>query len=260
MEKLKTSGYAPVNGLNMYYEIYGDGDMPLVLIHGGGSTIETSFSTMIPLLSGYGKLIAVELQAHGRTSDRDAPESFEQDADDVAGLLHYLKIGKANILGFSNGGSTAMQIAIRHPGIVNKIVVISGAYKRDGFIPGFFDGFAGATLDHMPAPLQAAFLKVTPDRGRLQVMFEKDVERMATFKDWPDDDLRSIKAPALIIAADHDVMTPAHMIEITRLIAGSRLAILPGTHGSIIGEAGSENERSKMPAITAALVEDFLNG
>jgi pimeloyl-ACP methyl ester carboxylesterase len=259
MEKLKTSGYAPVNGLNMYYEIYGDGDIPLVLIHGGGSTIETSFSTMIPLLSGYGKLIAVELQAHGRTSDRDSPESFVQDADDVAWLLNHLKIDKANFLGFSNGGSTVMQIAIRHPDIINKIVVISGAYKRSGFIPGFFDGFEGATLDNMPAPLQVGFLKATPDKNRLQVMFDKDVERMKTFKDWPDDGLRSIKAPALIMAADHDVVTPAHMIEITRLIPESRLAILPGTHGSIIGEAGSEKQGSKLPAITAALVEAFLN-
>jgi pimeloyl-ACP methyl ester carboxylesterase len=259
MEKLKSSGYAPVNGLNMYYEIYGDGDIPLVLIHGGGSTIETSFATLLPLFSGYGKLIAVELQAHGRTSDRDVPESFEQDADDVAGLLNYLKIDKANFLGFSNGGSTAMQIAIRHPGIANKIIVISGAYKRDGFIPGFFDGFEGATLDNMPAPLQAGFLKVTPDKNRLQVMFEKDVERMATFKDWPDDALRSIKAPALIMAADRDVMTAAHMIEIVRLIPVSHLAILPGTHGSIIGEAGSEKESGSLPRIVAALVKQFLN-
>lgn len=182
-----------------------------------------------------------------------------QDADDVAGLLHRLKIDKANFLGFSNDGSTVMQIAIRHPGIINKIVVISGGYKRNGFIPGFFDGFEGATLANMPAPLQAGFLKVTPDKNRLQVMFDKDVERMKTFKDWPDDGLRSIKAPALIMAADHDVVTPAHMIEIARLIPESRLVILPGTHGSIIGEAGSEKEGGKLPAITAALVEAFLN-
>ncbi|MDB5147940.1 MAG: alpha/beta hydrolase [Mucilaginibacter sp.] len=259
MEKLKSSGYAPVNGLNMYYEVHGDGPIPLVLIHGGGSTIETSFNTLLPLLADCGKLIAVELQAHGRTNDRDAPESFQQDADDVAGLLHYLKTNKANFLGFSNGGSTAMQIAIRHPGIVNKIIVVSGACKRDGFIPGFFDGFKGATLDNMPAPLQAGFLKVTPDKSRLQVMFDKDVERMKTFKDWSDDDLRSIKAPALIIAGDHDVVTPAHMVEISRLIPGSRLAILPGTHGAIIGEAGSEKDVGKLPGITAALVEGFLN-
>src|SRR6185503_8051528 len=115
------SGYAPVNGLNMYYEIHGKGDMPLVMIHGGGSTIE-SFETLIPLLAPHFKIIAVELQAHGRTSDSDAPERFETDADDVAALLEYLKISKANVLGFSNGGTTTVQIAIRHPEIIEKIV------------------------------------------------------------------------------------------------------------------------------------------
>jgi len=125
MEKANSTGYAPVNGIKMYYEIYGDGKIPLVLIHGGGSTIESSFGNMIPLLSDYGKLIGVELQAHGRTSDRNGPETFEQDADDVAALLKYLKIDKANFLGFSNGGTTTTQIAIRHPEIVNKIVVVS---------------------------------------------------------------------------------------------------------------------------------------
>ncbi|HET6766857.1 MAG TPA: alpha/beta hydrolase, partial [Chitinophagaceae bacterium] len=124
------SGYAPVNGLKMYYEIHGEGT-PLVLIHGGGSTIQTSFSRILPLLARHYKLIAVELQAHGHTSDRDNAESFEQDADDVAGLLEYLKINKAHFLGFSNGGNTAMQIAIRHSQLVNKLVVISSFYKRD---------------------------------------------------------------------------------------------------------------------------------
>lgn len=124
----------------MYYEIHGNGAMPLVLIHGGGSTIETSFGNILPLLSGYFKVIAIELQAHGRTSDRDAAESFEQDADDVAALLQYLKTDKANFLGFSNGGTTAMQIAIRHPGMVNKMIVVSANYKKDGMITGFFEG------------------------------------------------------------------------------------------------------------------------
>src|SRR5689334_21440507 len=108
----KFTGYAPVNGINMYYEIHGQGDLPLVLIHGGGSTIESTFGNLLPLVNDYGKLIAIELQAHGRTSDRDAPESFELDADYVAALLKYLKIQKANFIGFSNGGTTTMQIAI----------------------------------------------------------------------------------------------------------------------------------------------------
>jgi pimeloyl-ACP methyl ester carboxylesterase len=259
METLKTSGHAPVNGLEMYYEIHGTGNVPLVLIHGGGSTIETSFGNLLPLLSANGKVFAVELQAHGRTSDRDAPESFAQDADDVAGLLKYLKVDKANILGFSNGGSTAMQIAIRHPEVVNKIVVIAGAYKRDGFIPGFFEHMPKATLADMPEPLQAAFLKLTPDTNRLQVMFNKDKERMVTFKDWSDDDLRSIKAPALFMVADRDVMTVEHTKQMSRLVSGAQLVVLPGTHGGFMGTSESGVEKtSKLPGVTATLVEEFL--
>jgi len=261
METLKTSGYAQVNGLHMYYEIHGNGAMPLVLIHGGGSTIETSFGNILPLLSDHGKLIAVELQAHGRTNDRDAPESFEQDADDVAALLAYLKIDKADFLGFSNGASTTMQIAIRHPNIVNKIVVITGVYKRDGFIPGFFDGFPNATLANMPEPLKTAYLEVAPDKTQLQVMFDKDVARMATFKDWSDEALRSIKAGTLFMVADQDVITVEHTVQMSRLVKGSQLIVLPGIHGAFIGaaEAGAK-KGSKLPEISAELIKEFLNG
>ncbi len=260
MEKLKTTGYAPVNGLDMYYEIYGDGTMPLVLIHGGGSTIETSFGNLLPLLLGYGQLIAVELQAHGRTNDRDAPESFEQDADDVAALLKHLKIDKANFLGFSNGGSTAMQIAIRHPEMVNKLVVVAGAYKRDGFIPGFFDGFKNVTLANMPEPLQTAYLKVAPNKNHLQVMFDKDLARMVNFKDWGDDNIRSIKAPVLFMIAQHDVITVEHTTQMSRLIRGAQLIVLPGHHGAFMGAAEAGTAKgSKLPMVTATLVEEFLN-
>ena len=260
LTRLPLSGYAPVNGLRMYYQIYGNGTVPLVLIHGGGSTIESSFGRLLPLLSVNRKVIAVELQAHGRTNDRDAPESFEQDADDVAALLRYLKIDKADLLGFSNGASTVLQIAIRHPEIAGRIVAASGAYKRDGFIPGFFDGFGKATLADMPASLQAAYLAVAPDKNGLQTMFDKDVARMVAFKDWNEDDLRSIKSPALIIAAQHDVVTPEHAVELSRLIPGAQLGILPGPHGLFIGaaEAGPSNNGVKLTRITAALIEAFL--
>ena len=167
------SGYMPVNGINMYYEIHGVGK-PLVLIHGGGSSITTSFSTILPLLSQNYKVIAVELQAHGHTSDRDAPESFEQDADDVAALLKGLDISKASFFGFSNGGNTAMQIAIRHPQIVDKLILASTFYKRDGLIPGFFEGMKEATIDVMPQLLKDAFLQITPDQEKLLNMFNKD--------------------------------------------------------------------------------------
>lgn len=254
----KKPGYAQVNGLNMYYEVYGTGSTPLVLIHGGGSTIETSFGNLLPLLSKYGKIIAVELQAHGRTSDRATPESFEQDADDVVTLLKHLKVKRANILGFSNGGTTTMQIAIRHPEVVNKIIVISANHKREGLIAGFFEGMQHATLDHMPKPLQTAFLKVTPDRKKLQNMFEKDKKRMLNFKDYSDDSIRSIAAKTLLIVAQKDVVTIEHTMQIAKLIPDAQLVVLPGTHGSFIGEICSIEKGSKIPEATAILITDFL--
>src|SRR4051795_11105035 len=116
------SGYSNVNGLKMYYEIYGQGK-PLVLIHGGGSTIQTTFGRVIPQLAKKRKVIAVELQAHGRTNDRNADLSFEQDADDVATLLKNLHIAQADFFGFSNGGTTTIQLVLRHPDLVRKIIL-----------------------------------------------------------------------------------------------------------------------------------------
>jgi len=259
MGKPIASGLAPVNGINMYYEIHGKGDIPLVLIHGGGSTIESTFGTILPILAKQHKIIAVELQAHGRTSDRNAPESFEQDADDVAALLKYLKVDKANFFGFSNGGTTSLQIGIRHPQIVNKLVVVSASSKRDGMVPGFFEMMERATLDNMPAPLKEAYLKVTPNKNNLIVMFTKDRDRMRGFKDIPDDALESIKAPALLLAGDKDVVVPGHLVQMTKLIPNSRLAILPGDHGSFIGEVCAVQRGSKMPEMTVNMVNEFLS-
>jgi len=253
------TGHAPVNGINMYYEIHGEGAIPLVLLHGGGSTIEVTFAQILPIFSKHNSVIAVDLQAHGRTSDRNSPESFEQDADDVAALLKYLKVDKANILGFSNGGTTTLQIAIRHPEIVNKIVDIAGAYQREGFLPGFFDGFNGATIDMMPAPLQTAFLKVNPDNDKLLNMFHKDVERMKNFKDIPDDAIRGIKSPALIIVGSQDVMPVEHAVKLSHMIPGAQLAVLPGVHGFCLGEVTTMKPGNKQPEATAILVQEFLN-
>ncbi len=252
-----TGNYAAVNGIKMYYEIHGQG-MPLVLIHGGGSTIETTFGTILPLLAQHYKCIAVELQSHGRTSDRNAPESFTQDADDVAALLKHLHISKANILGFSNGGSTTLQFAIRHAELAAKIIVIAGAYKREGFIPGFFDGFKHATLETMPQGLRDAFLKVNADSAALLNMFNKDVARMVAFKDWNDEDLKSITAPALIINGDKDVVLPEHALKMSQLIPNARLIILPGVHGKCIGEMETTSPKNKQPEMIVELVKEFL--
>jgi len=255
--KDSTSGYAPVNGIRMYYEIHGKGE-PVVLIHGGGSTIRTSFSKLLPLLAQNFSVIAVELQAHGHTSDRDAPESFKQDADDVVALLNFLKITKTNFVGFSNGGQTSMQVAISHPEFVNRLVLISAFYTRDGAIPGFFEGMSHATLENMPGPLKTAYLQINNDQKGLQTMFEKDRDRMINFQGWTDEDLKTIKAPTILIAGDHDVMTPEHVVKMSRMIPGAQMMILPGTHGSFIGEICSPDNGSKMPALTATVIKEFL--
>lgn len=252
------TGYSDVNGIKMYYEIHGEGK-PLILVHGGGSTIGSSFGKLIPELSKHRQVIAMELQAHGRTSDRDTPESFEQDAEDVTTLIKNLGLVKADILGFSNGGNTAMQVAIRHPEVVNKLMIASSFYKRDGLPPGFFDMMEKATLKDMPEPLKAAFLAVNPDSSKLQNMFNKDRERMLHFKDWPDDLLRSIKAPALIISGDRDVAPIAHTAAMSVLIAGSRVMILPCEHGSYIGVAESPAPGKNIFEMTVGTIEDFLD-
>jgi len=255
---ISTTGYAPVNGLKMYYEIHGDGS-PVFLIHGGGSTIQTTFGNIIPVLAPHYKIIAVELQAHGHTSDRNGPESFEQDADDVAALLQYLKISKAHFFGFSNGGNTAMRIATRHPEIVNKLVAVSAFYRRDGMIPGFFEGLEQASLENMPQLLKTYYLQINNDQKGLQTMFDKDKKRMVQFKDWSDEDLQSIKAPKFVISGDHDVGTPEHAVKMSHLIPNAQLMLLPGTHGSFIGEICTTEKESKMPGITAAIIREFLD-
>ena len=132
------SGYAPVNGLKLYYEIHGTGE-PLVLLHGGVVGIAT-FGPNLGALSEKRKVIAVELQGHGRTADIDRPLSFEAMADDIAALMKYLAIEKTDVMGYSLGGGVALQIAIRHPELVRKLVVVSAPCKRDGWYPEVLAG------------------------------------------------------------------------------------------------------------------------
>jgi pimeloyl-ACP methyl ester carboxylesterase len=253
-----TSGYSDVNGIKMYYEIYGQGK-PLVLIHGGGSTIQTSFEKIIPLLAKNRKVIAVELQAHGRTSDRNADLSFEQDADDVATLLKNLKITKADFFGFSNGGTTTLQIALRHPGIVDRMILGSPLAKRNGVPDWFWNFMSQAKLENMPELLKVGYKKVAADTNGLQVMHDKDAKRMVNFKDIPDEQIRSIKVPTLIIIADKDVITPEHALELHRQIANSELAIIPGVHGEYMGEITTITPDFKETDLVVPMIEKFLD-
>jgi pimeloyl-ACP methyl ester carboxylesterase len=257
MEKNFKSGYADVNGLKMYYEIHGQGK-PLVLIHGGGSTIDTSFGNIIPLFAKRRQVIAVELQAHGHTNDRDSDLSFEHDADDVARLLETLKIKKADFLGFSNGAQTTIEIARRHKNIVGKIIYASGFYKRSAVAPQFWEGFITATLDTMPKVLHEGYLKANNSKEGLLNMFRRDVQRMKNFKGWTDDQIKSISAKMLIMNGNHDVGSIEHAVEMHRILPNSELVILPGGHGTYLGSIESQPNGKWTMQYAADLILDFL--
>jgi len=254
------SGYVSVNGLRMYYERHGAGGPPLVLIHGGGSTIGTNFGRVLPLLSHSRQVIAVEVQAHGHTLDVDRPFTFEQDADDVAALLDSLHVAKADILGFSNGGTTALQIGIRHPAKVNRLVIASSNYKRDGMVDGFWDFMEKGTYADMPKPYETAYLKINPSQDGVHAMQSRDAKRMLAFKDIPDDVIKSIQAPTLVIVGDKDVIRPEHALELSRTLPHARLCILPGTHGSYLGEIMTPTVSDRTVGVFADLVTGFLDG
>lgn len=255
-QQSSTSGYAAVNGLKMYYEIHGTGT-PLVLIHGGGSTLQTTFGRALPEFAKNHKVIAVEIQAHGHTADIDRPLSFEQDADDIAALLKVLAIDKAAIFGFSNGASTTLQFAIRHPQMTHKIIVASTFYKKAGAPDWFWQMMEHPTFEGMPQPYKDAFLQINPDTSALYRMYERDVARMQSFPDITEEQMKSIQAPAFIILGDKDVVTIEHAIEMHRLLSHSRLAIIPGGHGDYMGELTTPQD-STVIAATVSMIHKFL--
>ncbi|HET6278934.1 MAG TPA: alpha/beta hydrolase, partial [Candidatus Polarisedimenticolia bacterium] len=177
----------------------------------------------------------------------------------VAALLHYLKVDKADILGFSNGASVALQVAIRHPQRVRKLVFASSITRRDGAQRQFWEFMDQADFSNMPQPLKDAFLRVNPDVRQLKTMHDKDAARMRGFKDVPDDLVRSVRAPTLIVLGDQDIVKLEHAVEMARQIAGARLLILPGGHGDYLGEAVTTQSETRYPELTAGLIEGFLD-
>ena len=253
------SGYSDVNGLSMYYEIYGEGK-PLVLIHGGGSTIQTSFSNIIPYLAKHRQIITMELQAHGRTNDRDTDLSFKQDADDIAVLLKNLHIPKADILGFSNGGQDAIDLAMYYPDMVNKLILASTFYQRSAAPDQFWEGFDHVKFSDMPQSLKDGFLAVNNNDDALLNMFNKDVQRMKSFKDWSDEQMASISAPTLIMNSSMDVGSPEHAVKMYHIIPNSELVILPGKHGGYLGTTDYLERDKWEQAFVTDIIENFLDG
>ncbi|HEY3493295.1 MAG TPA: alpha/beta hydrolase [Polyangiaceae bacterium] len=256
------TGHAPVNGISMYYEIHGTAaGTPLVLLHGGGSSIDVTYGRIIPYLARERTVIGVDEQGHGKTSDRDAPIRFDTSAEDVAALLGALQIPQADVMGFSNGAEVALRLAVRRPNLVRKLIFASSISKKSGAAPEFWGFMAKATFEDMPQPLKDAFLRQNPDPQKLRAMHDKDLERMQHFVDTTDDEVRSVKAPTLVLQGDHDVPTLEHGAELTRLFPDARLMILPGGHGDYLGELiVASKPGSRYVELAAGLIDEFLDG
>lgn len=249
------TGYAPVDGLKMYYEIHGEGQ-PLVLVHGGVVGI-TMFSGNVDALGKGREVIAVELQGHGHTADIDRPLSFEAMADDIAGLVKYLGLQRVDVMGYSLGGEVALQVAIRHPEVVRKLVVVSAAYKRQGMYPEVL-----AAMEQM-GPGAAEMMKKSPlskmyPNVNWATLFTKLGALLSKDYDWSKL-VAAIKAPTMLVFADADAVRPEHIAEFYKLLGGGQrdagldgsgrsvneLAILPGqTHYTM----------SAAPALVTAVV------
>jgi len=237
-----------VNGLKMYYEVHGRGGVPLVLMHGAFSNIATDFGKLLPTLPKNRMVVAIEAQGHGHTPDTDSALTYESMADRVAELLRQLRIERADFLGYSMGGETALYLAVRRPTLVRKLIFIGGAsYKPDGFYPELLEGEAKMTpKDLAGTPWQKAYARMAPNPLDWPKLVEKIKQLDLTWKGLRDDDLRGIKSATLLIVGDADVVRPEHVVQMLRLLGGgvpgdivglprSQLAVLPGTtHVTII--------------------------
>jgi len=258
-----TTGYAPVNGLKMYYEVHGSGE-PVVLLHGAFMTITNNWTDWIAELSKTRKVIAVEMQGHGRTADIDRDITSEHLADDVAALLDYLKIPKAGLIGYSMGGGVAMQCAIRHPDNVRKVVVISSVFRRDGMVKEARDAIPRLTADDFKgSPIEAEYKKLSPTPDEFPKFVKRLLAADSKGQDIGADKLKATKAPMFFIHGDADGIRLEHVAEMFRLKGGEihgdmkprsvsrvAVAILPNTtHVTLM----------QRMAIIVPMVNDFLD-
>ncbi len=247
------SGYAPVNGSKVYYEVYlptgqagGTGD-PIVLLHGAYMTINSNWSELIPVLSKTRKVIALEMEGHGHTPLSNRPLSYQTLAADVAGALKYLKVDSADIIGFSYGGTIAFQFAIQHPAMTKKLIVISSTYKSEGWLGIMYTMLTGLKPDAFDnTPVRSEYIKVAPDTSNWHPFIAKMLKFSAEKFDLGDNNIKNIKAPVLLIMGDNDGTDKKVVAETYSLLGGnvfgdivgiprSQLAILPAKgHGSLI--------------------------
>jgi pimeloyl-ACP methyl ester carboxylesterase len=256
------TGYAPVNGLKMYYEIHGKGE-PVVLLHGSFMTL-TNFNwpEMIAALSKSRQVIAVEMQGHGRTADINRDFSYDNLADDIAALLDYLKIGKADIIGYSMGASVAMNLAIRHPNAVRKVVSISGVFRANGWVQEVLDAYPHFTAEAFKgSPIEAEYQKLSPTPNEFPNFVKRAISMDLKPYDLGAEKLKATQAPMFFIHGDADGVRLDHIVEMFRLKGGeimgdmrprsaSRLAVLPDTtHVTLMQKID----------VIAPMINDFLD-
>jgi pimeloyl-ACP methyl ester carboxylesterase len=234
--------YASVNGLELYYEIHGTGE-PLVLLHGGLGTIDM-FAAILPTLAETRQVIAVDLQGHGHTADIDRSITYEAMADDVAALIEHLGFENADIMGYSLGGGVALQTAIRHPEVVRKLVLLSTAFKQDGWFPEVLAGMSAMNAEAaqmmLETPMYAVYASAAPRVEDWPVLVSKLGDLLRQDYDWSAE-VAEIEAPALIVIGDADSIRPSHAVELFELFGGgqvdggmnglpdSQFAVLPAT-------------------------------
>lgn len=247
--KPATSGYAEVNGIKLYHEIYGSGE-PLVLIHGGLTTIDEMREWVQPLAKSR-QVIAVEMQGHGHTADSDRPMKLETMGDDIVALLDHLKIPKADLVGHSFGGASAIRAAIQHPDKVRRLVVISSPHSRSAWYPETQKGMSqvgAAMAENMMKTPTGKFSQQWPEPQRFPQFLDKFGKMMSEDYDWSTD-IAKLPMPVLLVFADNDSVSQKQIAEFFALLGGgikepgwqntqlskSRLAIVPGySHYNLI--------------------------
>lgn len=235
------SGYAPVNGLQMYYEIHGEGGTPLLLLHGGLFDIDLQFGELLPGLSGTRQVIAVDFQAHGRTGDIDRPLTSAHLASDVVALLQHLGVPQVDVFGFSVGGAVALHLAVRHPDLLRRVIVSSVSFHPDGDRAENSEAVGELKVDMIAGtPMEQSYRSKSPHPERLQDLLDKLGAFDEGFGGWSDADIESVPAPTLITVGDCDAVTLEHAVRFLRLRGGdvngdfvgvpaSQLAVFPGT-------------------------------
>jgi pimeloyl-ACP methyl ester carboxylesterase len=224
------TGYVPVNGLQMYYEIHGNAandQPPLLLLHGGFLSIATSFGQMLPVLAEQRQVIAVEQQGHGHTADIDRPLTFEQEADDTAAALEYLGIEQVDVFGYSDGGNVALGLAIRHPEFVRKVAIAGTNITNDDLVPGLYDFMAEMTPEQLGDELRTMYEAEAPRPEDWPVLVEKIKQQVIALEGWTPEQLQGITAPTLIIVGDVDILPPERAVALFRQFPSAHLAVLP---------------------------------